>query len=673
MLVTGFLVLHRRMEELESQLARSDHSSPFRQYVNDLSPTEIKVVQDYFARLRGTMAACLREHGISLDIRPTSLRWVLQTGIAFLQVDMDDLGPRRFRGYGALAPSARQELVQVQGELARLVERVAAYLRQRSGQDLPERLAKLEVGSATATLLSALHEIISRWQLVEFRPPLDTIVQRLESPQYEIAVFGRVNSGKSSLLNHIAGSPVLPVGITPVTAVPTRLVRGAPAQAVVRFAEMEPRQIDVSDLPLYASERGNPGNQRHVTSIEVRLPAPRLREGVVLVDTPGIGSLATRGSAETLAYLPRCDLGVVLVDAASTLTEEDLVLLRILAEGGIAARVLLSKADLLSPADREQTLNYIRDHVRHELAADLPVHAVTTVGSEAALLDHWFKREIEPLFDRQRNLTETSLTRKTFRLRESIRAVLETMLAKRQGEPRTGKEAGDPDTARRLMDEADAAIAHAERRCREWSDHNAALVAAILGDAARRLVQQAGTPAGHVRDALPGAVQGFLGQAAQTAQMAVQGLQATLQRVLESLQQATPLAATDVEPIRSFTRRGLPNIEPPPVPATVRVSPPFWSRFLPQTAVRTTQQRLRQQCEDIVAEHVQLHHAHVRAWLKDSVRELTERYQSQAEVLREQLRRLARPAAAGNAGAEADELRRDLERLEAAWPSDAPA
>lgn len=648
-LVTGFLVLHRRMEELESLPARSGRSSPFREHVNDLSPTEIKVVQDYFARLRDTMAACLREHGIPLEIQPTSLRWVLQTGIAFLQVDVDDMGPRRFRGYGTLDASARQALLQVQGELTRLVDRVSAYLRQGSGLDLPQRLAKLEAGSATAALLAALHATINRWQLVEFQPTLDTIVQRLESPQYEIAVFGRVNSGKSSLLNHIAGSSVLPVGVTPVTAVPTRLVRGAPPQALVRFAEMETRGVGLSDLPLYASEQGNPGNQRHVTSIEVRLPAPRLREGVVLVDTPGIGSLATTGSAETLAYLPRCDLGAVLVDAASTLTEEDLALLRVLTQAGITAQVLLSKADLLSPADCAQTLAYIRAHVQRELAASVPVHAVSTVGSHSTLLDEWFEREIAPLSDSHRKLTELSLSRKAEQLRESIRAVLQTMLARRQGRREMLAKAGDMETARRLLDEADAAIADAEKRRRKWSDHNGALVELILRNAAQGLVRPAEkTGAVPTQGVFPDAVQSVIRQAGQTAQAVVQHLQSRLQQILESLQQAAPLAATDVAPLRGFACRGLPNVDLPAELAGIDVSPPWWSRLLPGAAMHVTQQRLQRQCAAGLAEYVQLCNAHLRAWLKDSLGELSERYRSQAEVLREQLRRLARPVTPGD-------------------------
>jgi GTPase SAR1 family protein len=96
---------------------------------------------------------------------------------------------------------------------------------------------------------------------------MDAIVKRLESPHFEIAVFGRVSCGKSSLLNHIAGRDVLPVGVTPVTAVPTRLARGDKLSSVICFAEVEPRIVPVEDLAEYASEQGNPGNEKHVTSV----------------------------------------------------------------------------------------------------------------------------------------------------------------------------------------------------------------------------------------------------------------------------------------------------------------------------------------------------------------------------------------------------------------------
>ena len=142
-------------------------------------------------------------------------------------------------------------------------------------------------------------------------------------------------------------------------------------------AETNPRRIDPEDLVEYASEEKNPGNYKHVTGIVVAVPSPRLREGVVLVDTPGIGSLATSGTPETFAYLPRCDLSVVLIDAGSNLNDDDLSLLRALYEAGIPAQVLLSKADLLKSDDRQRVLLYVREQLQRELNLDLTVHPVT--------------------------------------------------------------------------------------------------------------------------------------------------------------------------------------------------------------------------------------------------------------------------------------------------------
>ena len=135
-----------------------------------------------------------------------------------------------------------REVVSIQQEITRLADRVSAYLSERLGHDLPERLARLEAAPGSVAMLTLLNAVVMRWQLVEFRPALDTIVQRLESPQYEIAVFGRVSSGKSSLLNHIAAVDILPVGVTPVTAVPTRLVRGdsSSARGLLRRDEPSP-------------------------------------------------------------------------------------------------------------------------------------------------------------------------------------------------------------------------------------------------------------------------------------------------------------------------------------------------------------------------------------------------------------------------------------------------
>ncbi len=281
----------------------------------------------------------------------------------------------------------------------------------------------------------------------------------------------------------------LPVGVTPVTAVPTWLIAGEKAAAVVSFAQSGPRTIVLEDLWQYASEEGNRGNEKHVTGIVVKLPSKRLRAGVAFVDTPGIGSLARSGGAETLAYLPRCDLGVVLVDAASTLDREDLALIRSLYEAAIPAMVLLSKADLLAPADRGRMIDYIQAEVHRELGLDLAVYPVSSVIAHESSLCAWFDEQLTPLLEGHRALAEASLRRKTAHLRNSVIATLETLRARSR---RGGSEAGvDVGAAQQILDLADAAIRRVRERSSSWWEGRRGLAEALPRLAARDRVGSA--------------------------------------------------------------------------------------------------------------------------------------------------------------------------------------
>ena len=260
--------------------------------------------------------------------------------------------------------------------------------------------------------------------LVEFRGTIASILDRAEDRSFEIAVFGRVSSGKSSLLNAVLGTDVLPVGVTPVTAVPTRITHGEEPSLTVSFTDAPGKTFAIPRLGEFATEQQNPGNAKHVTRITITIPASRLASGVSFVDTPGLGSLATSGAAETLAYLPKCDLGVVLIDAGSTLTDGDVRTILALQEAAIPAHVLLSKADLLDRPDCEKTIAYVKQHIGSETGLDLPVHPVSVRPSHRHLLDRWFGGDILPLFNRSQELRAASLQRKIGMLRESVIFVL---------------------------------------------------------------------------------------------------------------------------------------------------------------------------------------------------------------------------------------------------------
>jgi len=263
-----------------------------------------------------------------------------------------------------------------------------------------------------------------------------------------------VSTGKSSLLNHVVGADLLPVGVTPITAVPTRIGYGPNPLIRVWQEGRGASEHSLQELASFVDERLNPENQKRVGRILVLYPSERLREGIIFVDTPGIGSLATSGAAETLAYLPRCDAGIVLVDAGSTLTPDDLKIVRALSQASTATTVLISKADLLATQDLEQQMAYVKRQLHTEFGTTLPVRPVSVMPSHATLLEQWFAEELAPLYDRKQHLLQESLTRKTLGLAGAVHSALEvsSSYARIEGEERVRLEEIDLELRRSAGD-----------------------------------------------------------------------------------------------------------------------------------------------------------------------------------------------------------------------------
>ena len=140
----------------------------------------------------------------------------------------------------------------------------------------------------------------------------------------------------------------------------------------------------------------------------------------------------TQGSKEDLQKrLDRCDLGVALIDAGSTLTPDDLQTIQILYEAAIPATVLLSKADLLGPQDRARIIEYVKQHIKSELDLDLPVHPVSVMPQGRDLLGQWFTSDIAPLYNQRQELKLRSVRRKIGALRQSVEFALRSRLRRK--------------------------------------------------------------------------------------------------------------------------------------------------------------------------------------------------------------------------------------------------
>jgi GTP-binding protein EngB required for normal cell division len=420
--------IDKLLSDIEHVLHSATSPSPFPRYIINITPAQARVIEDHIRRLRSQLLRALDWQHMKPEPPEIPATRSITVDLGFIDIAIEELRPSYLRGCGAVPEDAVDELNGVVHELRSLAGSMERYLRQELGTNLESRLQKLEETGYDVALLRLIEQLVTRHGLVEFRPRINVLASRLEDNNLEVALFGRVSSGKSSLLNALLSTDVLPVGINPITAVPTKLRYGATLRADVAFGGGREETVTIVELAKLVTEQGNPGNLRNVVRAVVEVPSPRLKQGIVLVDTPGLGSLARRGAAETLAYLPSCDLALLLIDAGTALNEEDIGTLRLLYEGGIPAIVLLSKADLLAEGDLHRVTDYIQEQLQAELGLAMNVHPVSSLPDYSVMLDHFFERELLPRFDQARELRNRSIARKIGALRDAVSAAFETAL-----------------------------------------------------------------------------------------------------------------------------------------------------------------------------------------------------------------------------------------------------
>ena len=627
------------LTDMESILAAAASQSPFQKYKNDVSPAQRKVVTDYLSRIRAQMIRVLESQDLLPDVNRFGAVHALRVTLVAAQVALQDLTPKTMRGYGQVPEGAIQELNGIVNELQGLAQKLSAYLSQGLGQDLQGRLARLEQTSDGIDLLKLLERIITDQGLVEFRPGLSVVVDHLERNDFEIALFGRVSSGKSSLLNYILQSDVLPVGVTPITAVPTRIKYGSKPRLTVWFANKEAEQHNIERLPEYVSELENSGNAKHVTRIVLEYPSPRLSSGVIFVDTPGLGSLATRGAAETLAYLPRCDLGVVLIDAGSTLTQEDLSTIGTLYQAAIPAMLLLSKADLLDPGEQVQSLKYIADHIQGELGLNLSASPVSVIKEHARTLEQWFEKEIMPLYDRHQELARQSLRRKIGSLSEAVKATLRLKLESAERRPLEG--GADLKEVEKGLRKATGEMTETAAGCQRLADELVKLGDFILFGIADKLIELWRQNRAMKRvsaDLVISILTQTTLETTGTIQARLETLARNLAQVLHQTAAALNMKAETMEGELMGVIREMPRLDVGII--AIDLQRPFVLAISKYLARSRIENRLQLQAGPQISEGLKAFGRTLEAWVRRAAAEMQRRFDAHADTYRAQLERL---------------------------------
>ncbi len=186
-------------------------------------------------------------------------------------------------------------------------------------------------------------------------------LRRLEEGRLRIGIVGEFSAGKSTFLNALMGEAILPSSVRPTTCSIGHLRWGATPAVVVRYVDGRPdEQRPLAELDQFVTEKGNPKNQRGVREVEIEYPLPLLRQGVELVDTPGVSSLIAAHTETTYGLLPTCDAVVFLATGRQPYSESSgqfLTDVRSHVDGKLF--YVVNKIDQLEPSRRTESLSFL--------------------------------------------------------------------------------------------------------------------------------------------------------------------------------------------------------------------------------------------------------------------------------------------------------------------------
>ncbi|MFQ6342398.1 dynamin family protein [Campylobacter sp. VTCC 70190] len=233
---------------------------------------------------------------------------------------------------------------------------------------------------------------------------LQKTLEKFQNLEFNIAITGVMNAGKSSLLNALLKEDFLGVSNIPETANLTLLSYGESEEARIYFWDKKEWQnilenslfspelkafIDklcssvnienfIKDEPLIQSvplcELKNFSSAQNqisalIKKIEIKGKLEFLKNNISIVDTPGLDDIVIQRELLTNEYIKESDFLIHLMNASQSLTQKDAdFLVHCLLNSRLGKfLVVLTKADLLSEKDLEEVIAYTKESLKSRL------------------------------------------------------------------------------------------------------------------------------------------------------------------------------------------------------------------------------------------------------------------------------------------------------------------
>ncbi len=233
---------------------------------------------------------------------------------------------------------------------------------------------------------------------------LKEVADKLARNRFHLVVLGQFKRGKSTFINSILGEKVLPTSVVPLTSIVTLLKYGDEEQIEVVFNDGNTKVITRQELAEYVTEKGNPKNEKDVKQVEIAFPSQYLKDGVYLIDTPGVGSTFENNTEMTYNFLPKVDAALFLLAVDPPISQSEIAFLNDVQNFVQKIFFIQNKIDYLSDEERQESMEFSKRVIEEALGRDgvqiYPLSAKLALEGKMSGDEEVLERSRLPEFDR---------------------------------------------------------------------------------------------------------------------------------------------------------------------------------------------------------------------------------------------------------------------------------
>ena len=211
---------------------------------------------------------------------------------------------------------------------------------------------------------------------------LYSLQRDIDNNFFTVVVLGEFKRGKSTFVNALLGTPLLPMNILPETATINAIMYSENPQLSVVYMDgrQEAGEPTYEFLQNFSAQKNNEERLNKIKYIKIGYPLDILKNRIVLVDTPGVSDLNQQRCDITYRFLPKANAVLFLLDANSPLkkSEKEFIEKQLFPSGLKDIVFLVNKYDCI---DEEEEDDDFLDEIKARLSETFHV------GEKGAALD----------------------------------------------------------------------------------------------------------------------------------------------------------------------------------------------------------------------------------------------------------------------------------------------